>query len=84
MLSLVQWSMSVNNGMKLRGSKIGLNIKEKNYLTERSIRIVEWSLQGVLESLTSLCSSYIPNSCHQFMVLSFLVTCGGQMPGSPP
>lgn len=30
--------MSMNNGMKLREGKIGLNIKEKNYLTERSIR----------------------------------------------
>ena len=41
MLSLVQWSMSMNNVMKLREGKIGLNIKEKNYLTERSIR--QWS-----------------------------------------
>lgn len=37
MLNLVQWSMSMNNGMKLREGKIGLNIKEKNNLTEWSI-----------------------------------------------
>lgn len=29
MLSMVQWSLSLNNGMKQREGKIGLNIKEK-------------------------------------------------------
>lgn len=38
MLNMVQWSMSMNNGMELREGKIGLNIEEKNCLTESSIR----------------------------------------------
>lgn len=38
MLSMVQWSMSMTNGMKLREGKIGLNIKERNYLTVSSLR----------------------------------------------
>lgn len=48
MLSLAQWSMSVNNWIKLRAGKIGLNIREKNYLTKRCIRGKVWGWGGLM------------------------------------